>query len=510
MAILKWFLMSFACCVLLLNLQQHAGADFPDLETTGAEWDAFGREVKPAAYHEPRRIDAANGESVAHGVVEGVIPAGFICPKCGAECECGPKTRKVPVVAEEGLPCCPDEKESKERVLHFFVDYDNGFVIRPFHPEKHPFELKINSWIQFRHHAFVRNVDSWTDNAGITRPVRNRNAWDIERGRLILSGYALDQRLTYFLQMDGDTDGGETVDFFDYWWGWEFSEHFQFRMGKSKVPASRQWLLSARNTRFVDRPMANDFFRPDRTTGLFGSGKIGELAYYQVMAGNGYRTANLPPSSTDNRISFAGTTYWDPFGDFGRELVDYDFSETPLVRVGHSAVFSPQASLMTGTPLDEADFVRLADGTRLTEFGALAPGVTVSQFDVFLYGVDFAAKWQGWSFDTEVFFRWIEDIEGNGPLPRTSVFQWGYYVEGGRFLIEKKLDANLRYSQVSGVYGNASEYAIGCNWYPWDTTKLKLSFDTTYVTGSPLQNTASDILVGDDGVLFRTQFQAEY
>ena len=40
--------------------------------------------------------------------------------------------------------------------------------------------------------------------------------------------------------------------------------------------------------------------------------------------------------------------------------------------------------------------------------------------------------------------------------------------------------------------------------------EVKLSFDVTQFDGSPLQNRTSDILVGDDGTLFRTQFQAEF
>src|SRR5690606_19735140 len=113
--------------------------------------------------------------------------------------------RRVPLVAEEPFePACDQTgEEPSDRTLDFYVDYDSGFVIRPFAPHRHPFELQVNGWIQFRHHAFARDVDSWTDNAGITRPVRNRNAFDIERGRLIFSGFAIDERLTYFLHLDG-------------------------------------------------------------------------------------------------------------------------------------------------------------------------------------------------------------------------------------------------------------------------------------------------------------------
>lgn len=396
------------------------------------------------------------------------------------------------------------------QTLQFSTDYDRGFVILPFNPDKHPFELRTNAWIQFRHHGFAREVDSWTDNAGVTRPVRNRNAFDIERGRLVFSGYALDKRLTYFLQLDGDTDGRHSVDFFDYWWAWKFSERFRLQLGKRKVPASRQWLLGARRTRFVDRPMANDFFRPDRSVGLFGIGRIGDTGHYQVMVGNGYRTSNIPNSSTDDRLTFAATNYFDSLGDYGSQLVDFKYTCDPLIRIGHSFVASQQAADTLGVPLDEADFVRLTDGTQLTETGALAPGVTVSDFDIYFYGADLALKYRGWSVNAEFFLRWIENIQGNGPLPHTDLLQRGFYVEGGHFLVPKVFDVNFRYSQVSGLFGDRSEYAGGFNWYPLDTHKMKVSFDITLLDGSPLQNTTSDIMVGDAGILFRTQFQAEF
>lgn len=171
--------------------------------------------------------------------------------------------------------------------IGFRALYERGFVLEPYDKKKTPFELKINGWIQFRHHAFTRTVDSWTDNSGKTRPVLNRNAFDIERARLTFGGFAIDPRLTYFLQLDGDTDGAHTVDFFDYWWAWKVSDDFRIQVGKRKVPASRQWLLGARRTRLSDRPMADDFFRPDRTVGIFGLGKVGDSCHYQVMVGNG-------------------------------------------------------------------------------------------------------------------------------------------------------------------------------------------------------------------------------
>ena len=362
---------------------------------------------------------------------------------------------RVPLVAE--LPadshCDSDPAGRTFKKLRFYADYDRGFVIRPFDQSKFPFDIKLNGWGQFRHHGFTRRSDSWTDNAGVTRPIRNRNVFDIERARLAIRGHAVDPRLTYFIQLDGDTDGFHTVDFFDCWFAWRFTDRFQIQFGKRKVPASRRWLLSARLTRLVDRPVAVDSFRPDRTVGVFAVGEVGKNGHYELMIGNGYRTANLPNAVTDNRFTFAATGYVDPAGDFGNQVVDFDCSSDAKWRLGHSFVYSPQATEEFGIPLDESDFLRLADGTRLTQAGALAPGTTVSEFDLWLYGVDLHWKYRGWSASSEIFVRLIDQLGADGALPTEDVFQNGCYLEGGRFLVPREFETNVRYSYVSGDFG---------------------------------------------------------
>lgn len=434
------------------------------------------------------------------------------CGEDGDNAKPNSKSKKVPAVVDQKVTdTCGEDSTPKNFTLNFVADYNKGFLIKPIDSKKHPFQLKTNAWIQFRHVGFVRDRDSWTDNSGRTRAIRNRNAFDIERARLVFSGYAHDPRLTYFLHLDGDTDGRHAVDFFDYWWAWKFSDALRVQFGKRKAPGSRQWLLGARDTRLSDRPIATDYFRPDRSLGIFATGQPSEGFFYEMMLGNGYRTANRNASEINNKFAFSGTTRWEPNGKFGKSLTDHDCSEEPLLRLGHSFSWAAQQGLdANGAPLRESDFVRLADGTNLTQAGALTAGTTVSEFDVYMYAVDAAFKYQGWSANSEVYFRWLQDLQGDGPLARTKIAQRGFFVEGGRVIVPEKLDWNVRYSQVSGPFGDTSEYGAGINWYPLDTRKLKLTFDVTQVDGSPLNNTATEFLAGDSGTLLRTQFQAEF
>ena len=502
-SLMHWAIKSIWAIVLVVPAVTAAENSFFALDPTGTETgyvdtiDSLQSQLEAQA-EQIRSLEETLGTFV-NGIGSG---------ECNSSCK--PVKRRLPVIVEEMVPSCSRASKDEFKKLGFCATYDKGFAILPFDAKQTPFEMRINGWIQFRHHGFARDVPTWTDNAGVTRNIRNRNAFDIERARIYFKGSAIDKRLTYFYHLDGDSDGRHTVDFFDYWWAWQFTDNFRLQIGKRKVSASRQWLLGARRTRFADRPMSNDFFRPDRTIGLWGLGRLGERSRYEIMVGNGYRTSNLPNNVTDDQLSYAFTHYFDPFGDFGSQIVDYAYSETPLFRIGHSFMFSPITSEQLGNPLSETDFLRLSDGTRFNQVGALAPGVTVSDVDVFFYGADIALKWRGWSFNAEVFFRWLEELRADGPLPVDDLLQTGFYVECGKFIVPQKLDVNFRYSQVDGLFGKGTEYAAGFNWYPLEKHTFKITFDATVLDGSPLNNSASDILVGDDGLLFRTQFQAEF
>ncbi|MCR9199502.1 MAG: OprO/OprP family phosphate-selective porin [Planctomycetaceae bacterium] len=475
--------------------------------TVPASWQASPAQSPPVA-----APLVPPGEDHSAAQLSSVVP--MTAPMVGCGDDCSPKIdkQKVPVqAAVPALDSCGEPSGIDSVLLRYVADYDKGFIIRGIDPEADPFRLKVNGWIQARHVGFTRDANFWTDNAGVTRPIRNRNHFDIERARLVFSGNALDKRLSYFLQLDGDADGRDTVDFFDYWWAWTFSDELRVQIGKRKVTAGRQWLRGARNTRLSERPVATDFFRPDRTIGIFATGTINDRFNYEAMVGNGYRTANRNATDLNNDFAVATTGWWDNEGGFGKYLTDHECSEDLKYRVGYSFAYAAQNSVSpVGVPLSESDFVRLADGTRLVQTGALAPGVTVNQFDTYYYAVDLAAKHRGWSINSEVYFRFLQDLGGDGPLPVSQIHQRGFYVEGGRIILPEKLDWNVRFSQVNGDFGSASEYAGGFNWFPLNTRRLKVSFDVTYVDGSPLQNTATEILAGDEGTLFRTQFQAEF
>jgi hypothetical protein len=244
--------------------------------------------------------------------------------------------------------------------------------------------------------------------------------------------------------------------------------------------------------------------------GIWVSGRSEtEIVNYEAMIGNGYSTDGLSVAQINDQYAFAGSLWLEPWGPFGRDVTSLEPTESPLIRFGQSVVYSRQSGTPSGGILDESGFLRLADGTQLTEPGALSPGVTVDRFGLLLYSLDAAWKWKTLSIDAEYHLQWVDHIAADGQLPRDRFFQHGFLVEGGWFVVPETLDINARHSQIYGLGGTAAESAVGCNWY-LSGQNARIAFDVTWLDGNAARSTGANLNPGDRGVLFRTELQLRF
>jgi hypothetical protein len=148
-------------------------------------------------------------------------------------------------------------------------------------------------------------------------------------------------------------------------------------------------------------------------------------------------------------------------------------------------------------------------GDRLS---ALLPAA-VDQYTVSLAAVDTSWKWRGWSGTFEYYFRNIEDFEG-ASVP--SLYDHGFWLQLGKFIVPDKLQLLARWSRVvgdSGTLGVANqsgeEIAGGFAWY-FREQHAKAVMDFTYLDGAPISSSALDITPGERGWLWRTQIQFSF
>lgn len=410
---------------------------------------------------------------------------------------------------EEGIT---PELEDEEDFESFKVGYEKGFVLEGGQAEENTaFLMRINARIQFRYTLFDRTKDEWIDGTGQARPIQNRSEFEVERARLTFSGYAISPKLQYFINLDGDTDDNHRIVLHDMWFNYEFNRYFDLHIGKAMIPGSRDWLNGSTRTRFVDRSLTTTFFRPDRSVGMFTTGEPLDNWYYEVMVANGIATSDLEFGDVDKNFAYSMTTFWDPWGNYGKGYVDLEWHEDLAALVGTSFTYAQvQGRDVAGLPVEEFFALRLANGSLVVQEGLFAPDVTVSNLDFYLWAIDGAVKWKGFSANTELFYRWLNDLKGNGPVPVSTIYNYGLYYEMGYMFIPERFDFNVRTSQILGDFGYAAEYAGGFNYYVLGTQNIKLATDLTRVVNSPTSNSGPNYRPGDDGWMWRVQMQVAF
>jgi hypothetical protein len=391
----------------------------------------------------------------------------------------------------------------------YVAGYYEGFFVSPNDPTENPFELKLNFENQFRYTGFARDVRTWTDSTGTVSPVTNRSNFELPRGRIIFSGFAFVPQLSYNVNIDYNTVSSSQINFRSFWLGYRFNRAFELFVGQNKVPGSREWLTSFLYTQGPDRSLATTFFRPSLSQGIWATGELFDHVFYHTMISNGFNTLGANPQQLDSRMTLSGSVWSEPWGDFGPGYSDFEGHESPAIRFGKSLTYSPLQGQQGDPDFPENNDLRLSNGTLLTATGALAPGVTLSSFEVLLGAFDLGFKYKGFSASGEFYLQDLRNLQGNGPLPRSSIFNYGGFVQSGYFVMPQKLECYARTSQITGPYGSGGEYAGGVNWFFLPGKQnLRFTLEVDWINHSPADQNRTDYRAGDTGLLVRSQIQS--
>lgn len=393
--------------------------------------------------------------------------------------------------------------------------YDKGYVlVAPSDRQRTPFSLKLNVTTQVRYTGFARSVESWTDSAGLVLPVRNRSFFTLNRNWFSFSGFAFDPRLRFNATVFSTSATNQTIAFGLV--SYEFSKAFIASSGYYKVPGTREWIESARYPLGVDRTMANTFFRPGISPGVWAQGEPVRNVYYYAGVFDDLSSVINTASRTTTNMTYAANAWWEPLGSFGPGYADEEHHESPVVRLGASVVYNRsrrEPNLALGQTNPENTILRLSDGTPLYQRDALAPGVTIQAAHVLLASYDLSLKYRGLSLSTEAYTRWITDLEPNGRAPRGAlddIADVGGFVQGSYALIPKRFELFARTSGVFGRFGDGSDYGGGANWYVFANRNVRATFEAKRINHSPADNVLYGYFAGQSGTLFQVQLLTDF
>ena len=63
--------------------------------------------------------------------------------------------------------------------------------------------------------------------------------------------------------------------------------------------------------------MADNFFRPGFTQGVWANGEPVNGLNYLAFVGNGLNTLNISANKIDTHLLFSGSVWWEPLGPYG-------------------------------------------------------------------------------------------------------------------------------------------------------------------------------------------------
>ena len=387
-------------------------------------------------------------------------------------------TNAAPVTDSAAATAAPAAAPIKEPKGGY---YNDGIIIWETSDDaKVPFQLKFTNTTQVRYLNTLSSNDTFTDHLGVVREVHKRNDITVNRSMFVFNGYIFDKRARYNLTVWTSAGAASIVVAGNV--GWQFSKALTITGGYTGVPGSRSLVNTFPFFTATDRTMADNFFRPSFTQGVWANGEPVKGLNYLVFVGNGLNTLNISATKIDTNLALSGSVWWEPLGDYGppsraRNMYDDYFASDKLrIRLGTSFTRSREdrfSNLDQSNP--ENTSLHNSDGVLTFSTGAFAPGVTVDKATYRMWALDGGMKWNGLAINGQYFFRWLNDFEADGPLPLSSTFDHGFELSAGQFVIPKKLMFYARGSAVFGQFGNSHEYAGGVKWHFLPTERLWLN-----------------------------------
>lgn len=365
-------------------------------------------------------------------------------------------------------------------------------------------EASLSAYALVRYLNQMDDDDMFTDHLGRERPVDGRKDIYSHRVLVWLSGWVGVPKLRYTITWWTVTETDQDALFGNL--GYQFNKHFNLYAGVFGNPGSRSLQGSHPYWLGHDRVMADEFFRPFFTQGLYANGLITPSLWYSASVGNSNSTLGSTAVQLDRKFTYGGSLWWMPttqeFGPRGA-YGDWEMHDELATRFGISAVYSPEQRYTDPGVAPGNTTLKLADSVNLFDTGSLVPGVTVTNADYRILSLDAGFKYKGIFVQIEYYQRWLDSFKADGFLPMDEIKDNGWYLQASFFPIPQVLEVYGVTSQIYGDsslgFGDSSEYLVGMNYYPFNSRNHRLNLQYIDVDKSPVSSTFGYYVGGQQG-----------
>jgi hypothetical protein len=366
-------------------------------------------------------------------------------------------------------------------------------------------DLYISAYALARYLNQLPANQTFTDHLGVVHDIDTRNDIFSHRVMVFFRGWIGLPKLIYqiILWTVNTTDQKALFAVL----GYQFSRKFRVYSGINGLPGTRSLQGSHPYWLGHDRVMADEFFRPYFTHGVWVNGEIVPGLWYNAMVGNNLSALGVTAKQLTRDLATGGSMWWMPttkeFGPQGG-YGDFEQHEQLATRFGFSTIRTREdrfSNIFIGTP--DNTTIRLADSLNLFDTNSLAPGVTVQRADYRVLSIDAGMKYRGFFLQTEIYNRWLDNFQADGPLPVASIHDKGFYVQGSFYPVPRKLEVYGATSQVYGDkdagFSNSNEYLGGVNYYLADSRNYRMNLQVIRVNHSPVNSSFGYYVGGQKG-----------
>jgi len=383
-----------------------------------------------------------------------------------------------------------------------------------------------NGDLNIRVFAYVRYLNqrlldpTYTDSFGNTSLVKQRQDIQVNKVIIYFQGWLMSPKFHYLLYVwsQNASQGQLTQVLVAGNLTYAFNPHVTLGVGINSLPGVRSTEGNFPYWLGVDnRLIADEYFRPSYTTGLFARGEIVEKLHYNVMWGNNLSQLGVDAGQLGNDMkTFSGALIWMPTtGEFGANssFGDFEGHDKVATRFGVHYTYSDEdRQSQPSTDTFDNTQIRISDGNIVFRPELFGPGINITDVVDQPVSFDAGVKYHGFAAEGEYYWRRLNNFRGTaiGALPFGQLTDTGFQVQASAMVVPKQTQIYVSGSKVFGNYGNPSDVRAGVNVFPWKNQVIRWNTEFIQLNRSPVGALSLPYAVGANGPVFTSTLQVNF
>ncbi len=374
--------------------------------------------------------------------------------------------------------------------------------------------LSLYSYVRYLNQLDL--APTYTNAFGVTSNIQQRQDFQLQKVLIKFIGWVGTPKMRYYFYTwtsnSNQGQGAQVVVAGNL--NYQFSKYLTFSGGIQALPGTRSlegnwpfWLS-------VDsRLIADEYFRPSYTSGIWARGQITDKMRYYFMLGNNLSQLGVNAGQLPNKFSTIATAWsWMPStGEFGAGFGDFEDHQKLATRIGaHYTHNRADKQSQPNTEGFQNTQIRLSDGSIVFTPNLFGPGVTVNQVTYNMTTIDGGIKKHGFALEGEYYMRWLTNWNGTNTQGLPNLFDKGFQMQVSKMVLPKTFQVYAGASTIWGKYGTPYDIRFGANWFPFKNRVIRWNNEMLYLFNSPVGYSAVPYPVGGKGWVYQSNWELAF